>query len=361
MSKNAEANRIYLGGKGIPPAIGTVFKQSDLAETLKRIRDQGNDGFYKGKTAELIVAEMRRQGGLITEADLASYRAIERTPVRFTFRDYELVSAPPPSSGGVHISQILKLLEPFPLKKLGHNSAGYLHLLIESMKLAYADRSEYLGDPDRTTIPVAQLTSKDYLDQRRTIIRDETAIPSAEIRPGSFEDLESTETTHYSIVDQFGNVVSNTYTINFSFGSGIVVPGTGMLLNNEMDDFAAKPGFPNGYGLVQGEANAVSAGSRPLSSMTPTLVFKDGKPWIATGSPGGSRIITAVAQTLLNVMAFDMTLGMATSAPEFTTNGCPIWLWSSPVFRPIRCRFSRRVNTRYCAKQHHRARQLGTD
>ena len=277
---------------------------------------------------------MQRHGGLITEADLTSYRAIDRTPVRSTFRDYELVSAPPPSSGGVHVSQILKLLEPFPLKELGHNSAGYLHLLIESMKLAYADRSKYLGDPDRTVIPVEQLTSEDYLDQRRTIIRDEVAIPSAEIRPGNFEDLESTETTHYSIVDQFGNVVSNTYTINFSFGSGIVVPGTGMLLNNEMDDFAAKPGFPNGYGLVQGEANAVSAGSRPLSSMTPTLVFRDGKPWIATGSPGGSRIITAVAHTLLNVMAFDMTLGMATSAPRIHHQWMPDLAMVEPGISP---------------------------
>lgn len=334
LSKNDEANRVYLGGNGTAPAMGTVFKQPDLAETLKRIRDKGGDGFYKGKTAELIVAEMQRQGGLITEADLASYRAIERTPVRSTFRDYAIVSAPPPSSGGVHVSQILKLLEPFPLKDLGHNSAGYLHLLIEAMKLAYADRSEYLGDPDRTAIPVAQLTDEAYLDQRRTIIRDSVATPSADIRPGSLKDLESTETTHYSIVDQFGNVVSNTYTINFSFGSGIVVPGTGMLLNNEMDDFAAKPGFPNGYGLVQGEANAVAAGSRPLSSMTPTLVFKDGKPWIAAGSPGGSRIITAVAQTLLNVMAFDMTLGMATSAPRIHHQWMPDMAMVEPGISP---------------------------
>ena len=334
LSKNDEANRVYLGGNGTAPAMGTVFKQPDLAETLKRIRDKGGDGFYKGKTAELIVAEMQRQGGLITEADLASYRAIERTPVRSTFRDYAIVSAPPPSSGGVHVSQILKLLEPFPLKDLGHNSAGYLHLLIEAMKLAYADRSEYLGDPDRTAIPVAQLTDEAYLDQRRTIIRDSVATPSADIRPGSLKDLEGSETTHYSIVDQFGNVVSNTYTINFSFGSGIVVPGTGMLLNNEMDDFAAKPGFPNGYGLVQGEANAVAAGSRPLSSMTPTLVFKDGKPWIAAGSPGGSRIITAVAQTLLNVMAFDMTLGMATSAPRIHHQWMPDMAMVEPGISP---------------------------
>ena len=316
LAKNDEANRVYLAGTATAPPMGSLFKQPDLAATLKRIRERGRDGFYKGKTAELVVAEMQRQGGLMTQADLASYQAIERTPVRSSFRGYELVSAPPPSSGGVHVSQILKLLEPFPLKELGHNSAAYLHLLIESMKLAYADRSEYLGDPDRTAVPVAKLISDDFLDQRRTLIRDAVATPSSEIRPGTVEDRESTETTHFSIADQFGNVVSNTYTINFSFGSGIVVPGTGMLLNNEMDDFAAKPGSPNGYGLIQGESNAVSAGSRPLSSMTPTLVLKNGKPWIATGSPGGSRIITAVAQTLLNVMAFDMTLGLATSAPR---------------------------------------------
>ena len=316
LGRNEEANRVYLGGTGTAPAMGTLFKQPDLAATLKRVKDKGFDGFYKGKTAALIAAEMQRGGGVMNADDLASYRAIERKPVRTSFRGYDIVSAPPPSSGGVHVSQILKLLEPYPIEDMGHNSAVYLHLLIESMKLAYADRSEYLGDPDRTTIPIATLTSEPYLEKRRELIKDDEATPSEIIKPGDVDDYESTETTHFSVVDQFGNVVTNTYTINFSFGSGIVVPGTGMLLNNEMDDFAAKPGFPNGYGLVQGEANAVSAGSRPLSSMTPTLVFKEGKPWVATGSPGGSRIITAVAQTLLNLMAFDMTLGMATSSPR---------------------------------------------
>lgn len=316
LARNEEANRVYLGGAGTAPAMGALFKQPDLAATLKRVRDEGFDGFYKGKTAALIAAEMQRGGGVMNVDDLASYRAIERKPVRASFRGYDIVSAPPPSSGGVHVSQILKLLEPYPIEDMGHNSAAYLHLLIESMKLAYADRSEYLGDPDRTTIPIATLTSEPYLEKRRVLIKDDEATPSEIIKPGDVDDYESTETTHFAVVDQFGNVVTNTYTINFSFGSGIVVPGTGMLLNNEMDDFAAKPGFPNGYGLVQGEANAVSAGSRPLSSMTPTLVFKEGKPWVATGSPGGSRIITAVAQTLLNLMAFDMTLGMATSSPR---------------------------------------------
>ena len=316
LARNEEANRVYLGGTGAAPSMGSLFKQPDLAETLKRVRENGFNGFYKGKTAALIAAEMQRGGGVMNAEDLASYSVIERQPVRSSFRDYDIVSAPPPSSGGVHVSQILKLLEPYPIEDMGHNSAAYLHLLIESMKLAYADRSEYLGDPDRTAIPVEALTSEAYLNARRALIKDEVATPSEVIKPGNYEDIESTETTHFAVVDQFGNVVTNTYTINFSFGSGIVVPGTGMLLNNEMDDFAAKPGFPNGYGLVQGEANAVAPGSRPLSSMTPTLVFKDGKPWVATGSPGGSRIITAVAQTLLNLMAFDMTLGMATSSPR---------------------------------------------
>ena len=212
--------------------------------------------------------------------------------------------------------QILKLLEPFPIEEMGHNSANYLHHLIEAMKLAYADRSKYLGDPDRSEIPIAALTADNYLDTRRKLIRPDVATSSEALQPGMLAMQESPETTHYSIADQYGNVVTNTYTINFSYGSGIVVPGTGMLLNNEMDDFTAKPGSPNGYGLIQGEANAVSPGSRPLSSMTPTLVFKDGKPWLATGSPGGSQIITTVVQTLLNMMAFDMTLGLATSSPR---------------------------------------------
>ncbi len=316
LSKNEEAKRVYLQGTGEAPAMGSLFKQPELAATLKRIRDKGRDGFYTGQTAELVVAEMNRTGGIMTLDDMAAYRAVEREPVRGTFRGYDVVSAPPPSSGGIHVMQILKLLEPFPLEDMGHNSANYLHHLIEAMKLAYADRSKYLGDPDRTVVPIAALTDDAYLDERRKLIKADIATPSASIQPGVLGAPESPETTHYSIADQYGNVVTNTYTINFSFGSGIVVPGTGMLLNNEMDDFAAKPGFPNGYGLVQGEANAVSPGSRPLSSMTPTLVFKEGKPWLATGSPGGSRIITAVVQTLLNMMAFDMTLGLATSSPR---------------------------------------------
>ena len=330
LSRNPEANRIYLQGKGEPPAIGTRFKQPDLAATLKRIKTLGARGFYEGTTAELIVAEMNKSGGIMTLDDLAGYRAVERLPVRGSFRNFEIVSAPPPSSGGIHVLQILKLLEPFDLMAMGHNSAGYIHHLSEAMKLAYADRSKYLGDPDRTVIPVAELTSDEYLSKRRALIKSDVATPSEEVMPGEIAVPESRDTTHYSVADQFGNVVSNTYTINFSYGSGIVVPGTGMLLNNEMDDFTAKPGFPNGYGLIQGEANSVSPGRKPLSSMTPTIVFKDGAPWLATGSPGGSFIITAVAQQLLNLMVFDMSLGMATSSPRIHHQ----WLPDETVTEP---------------------------
>ncbi len=316
LSRNAEANRVYLQGKGEPPPIGSVFKQEDLGRTLERIRDNGSDGFYKGKTAELIAEDMAANQGLITVKDLAVYSPIERAPIVGDFKGYSIVSAPPPSSGGIHIIQMLKLLEPYPLKLLGHNSAAYLHLLIEVMRLAYADRSEHLGDPDRSAIPAEMLISQEYLDSRRKLIQADQASSSAQIKPGIAIPFESSDTTHFSVADAEGNVVSNTYTLNFSFGSGIVVPGTGLLLNNEMDDFAARPGFPNAFGLVQGERNAIEAGRRPLSSMTPTIVKKQGKPWLITGSPGGSFIITAVLQNVLNAIVFGMHLGEATSAPR---------------------------------------------
>ena len=252
------------------------------------------------------------------------------------------------SSGGVHVSQILKLLEPYPIEEMGHNSAAYLHLLIESMKLAYADRSEYLGDPDRTEIPVKALTSDAYLDGRRTLIQDDVATPSEVIKPGSVDDNESTETTHFSIVDQFGNVVTNTYTINFSFGSGIVVLRTGMLLNNEMDDFAAKLASPTAMALYKVKQTQLPREPAALVN-DPNLSIQRGKAGLPQEAPG-SRIITAVAQTLLNLMAFDMTLGMATSSPESITSGCLIWRWSSPAYLPTRSISSRRASTKSCAQ-----------
>lgn len=316
LAENAEAKRIYLAGGEQAPAIGSLFKQPDLAATLMRIRDHGRDGFYRGKTAELIAADMAANDGLMTLEDLAGYQAIERQPVRGSFRGFDIVSSPPPSSGGVHVIQILNLLEPYPLAEYGHNSAAYLHRVIESMKLAYADRSQHMGDPDQNAVPVEALISKAYANERRQLIDESRATPSSAIAPGEPGSPESTQTTHFTVADTAGNVVANTYTLNFSFGTHIVVPGTGLILNNEMDDFAARPGFANAFGLVQGEANAISAGRRPLSSMTPTMVFKEGKPWLATGSPGGSLIITAVLQTLLNAMVFDMNVASAVAAPR---------------------------------------------
>ena len=323
LAENAEAKRIYLQGGEAAPAPGTLLTQSDLASTLKRIRDEGADGFYKGETAELIAGDMAANGGLITTEDLAGYRALERPPVRGTFRDFEIVSVAPPSSGGVHVLQILNILEPYPLESYGHNSAAYLHRVIESMKLAYADRSRYMGDPDQTVIPTEALISKDYAAERRKLIDAARAKTAEEIGPGNPVPTESPDTTHYSVADAEGNVVANTYTLNFSFGSHIVVPGTGILLNNEMDDFAAKAGDANAYGLVQGEANTIAPGRRPLSSMTPTIVFKDGPPWLAAGSPGGSLIITTVLQTLLNAMVFDMNIAAAVAAPRVHNQWMP--------------------------------------
>jgi gamma-glutamyltranspeptidase/glutathione hydrolase len=316
LRKNPEALRLFFQTDGTAYAIGDTWRQPDLAWTLRQIQQQGKDGFYSGEVARRISAEMEAGGGLITQQDLAAYRAVERQPVRGRFRDFEIVSAPPPSSGGVHIVQMLNILEGYELAAMGHNSAAYLHHLTESMKLAYADRSLYLADPDFVEVPVAELTDKAYAARQRLLIDSSRATPAAEIAPGRKLRAASTDTTHYTVADRHGNVVSNTYTLNFSFGSHIAVPGTGMLLNNEMADFAARPGHPNAYGLVQGEANKIEPGKRPLSSMSPTLVFRDGKPWLATGSPGGSVIITTVLQTILNAMEFDMNIASAAAQPR---------------------------------------------
>lgn len=295
---------------------GDTLVQKDLAKTLKQIAAKGREGFYEGDVADLIVAQMEKDNGLITLEDLRQYKVVEREPVRGTYRGYEIVSMPPPSSGGVHLIQMLNILEGFDIKKLGHNSAYYIHTLTEVMRRAYADRSKYLGDPDFYNVPVEQLLDRDYADRLRKDIDLVRATPSLDVAPGLDLPEESPQTTHFTVWDKQGNVVSNTYTLNFSYGSGISVAGAGFLLNNEMDDFSAKPGQPNAYGLVGGEANAIEAGKRPLSSMTPTLVFKDGKPWMATGSPGGSVIINVVLQTILNVVDFDMSVAEAAIAPR---------------------------------------------
>lgn len=317
--KNPESKRLFFKPDGSLLPVGEVWRQPDLAWTLKQIQRNGHDGFYRGEVARRITAEMEAGNGLITEQDLAGYRVIERAPVKGTFHNFDVVSTPPPSSGGIHIIQMLNILEGFDLAAMGHNSAAYLHHLTESMKLAYADRSAYLGDPDYVNVPASTLMDKTYAKRLRAFIDSDVATPSVDIAPGKAlkaAPYESTETTHYSVADADGNVVANTYTLNFSFGSHIAVPGTGMLLNNEMADFAAKPGGANAYGLVQGEANRIEPGKRPLSSMSPTIAFKDGQPWLATGSPGGSVIITTVLQTLLNAMAFDMNIATAAAEPR---------------------------------------------
>ena len=316
LAMNPEARRLFLDAQGRVPEIGSRWQQPDLAWTLTQIAEHGQKGFYEGEVARRILAEMQAGEGLISAADLAGYRAVEREPVRGTYQQYEIISTPPPSSGGIHIIQILNILEGYDLQAMGHNSAAYIHHLTEAMKLAYADRSRYLADPDFEPVPVAELTDKAYAERQRALIKPGRAAPSEEIAPGKVLVDASHDTTHYTVADRFGNVVSNTYTLNFSFGSHIAVPGTGMLLNNEMADFAANPGQPNPFGLVEGEANRIEGGKRPLSSMSPTMVFRDGKPWLATGSPGGSLIITSVLQTALNAMAFDMNIATASAEPR---------------------------------------------
>ena len=301
---------------GSAPQPGEVFRQPELADTLQRIAEKGIKGFYEGETARLIVAEMQRGEGLITLEDLRNYEPAVRQPVHGTYRGFDIYSMSPPSSGGTHIVQILNILEDYPIGDWGHNSANTIHHMAEAMKLAYADRSEYLGDTDFVAVPLQGLTSKGYADQLRASIKADKARPASEIAPGKPGPRESPETTHFSVVDRWGNAVSNTYTINFSYGSGITVAGAGFLLNNEMDDFSVKPGVPNAYGLIGGEANKVEPGKRMLSSMSPTIVRKDDRNFLVTGSPGGSRIITTTLQVIMNVIDHNMNIQTAVSAPR---------------------------------------------
>lgn len=305
--------RIFLKPDGVALGEGDRLVQADLADTLAAIAREGQRAFYEGRIGEKIVASVRDAGGLMTREDLRDYRPLVRAPVRGSYRGYEIASMPPPSSGGVHLVQILNILEGFRLET---RDAGALHLMIEAMKPAYADRSEFLGDPAFLRVPVAGLTAKPYADALRAEISPDRARPAQEIKPGRPQAFESPNTTHYSVVDRFGNAVSNTTTLNFSYGVGLVAEGTGILLNNELDDFAAKPGVPNAYGLVGGEANAPGPGKRPLSSMTPTILFRDGRVALVTGSPGGSRIITTVLQVITNVIDFRMDLAAAVAAPR---------------------------------------------
>jgi gamma-glutamyltranspeptidase/glutathione hydrolase len=316
LKKWPSSTKVFFKDGGALYEPGETLIQGDLAASLRLIAEQGPEVFYGGPIGEKIVAEVGRAGGHLTIDDLRGYQAVVREPVRGDYRGYEIASMPPPSSGGVHIVQILNTLEGFPIGFLGAGSAETIHLMAEAMKLAYADRSEYLGDPDVVDVPVAALTSKAYAAHLRSLINRNRARPAGAIKPGDLTPYESNETTHFSIVDAAGNAVANTYTINFGYGSGLVADGTGILLNNELDDFSAKPGVPNAYGLIGGDANAVAPSKRPLSSMSPTIVLKDGEPFLVTGSPGGSRIITTVLQVVMNVIDHGMNVAEATHAPR---------------------------------------------
>ncbi|MBA6245267.1 MULTISPECIES: gamma-glutamyltransferase [Psychrobacter] len=323
LQKWPSTKKVFFKPDGSAYQPGERLKQPELARSLKRIAVQGTDGFYKGETAQKLVKAVNEAGGSMSLQDLANYQAIAREPVKGDYRGYEIVSMPPPSSGGIHIVQILNILEGYPLKDYGQNSAQTIHLMAEAMQLAYADRAEYLGDADFIDVPASGLTSQAYADKLRTLIDPNKATPAATIKANNPLPYESDQTTHFSIVDKDGNAIANTYTLNFSYGTGLVADGTGILLNNEMDDFSAKPGVPNGYGLLGGDANAVEANKRPLSSMSPTLVFKDSKPYIVTGSPGGSRIITTVTQIISNVIDHDMNIAEATHAPRIHDQWLP--------------------------------------
>jgi gamma-glutamyltranspeptidase/glutathione hydrolase len=339
-----ESRRVYLRNGRFYRA-GDRLRQPDLAATLKRLQQGGPREFYTGRTAELIANEMAAHGGFITMADLASYRAIERVPLRGSYRGYEIVTMPPPSSGGVALLQMLGMLEPHDVAALGVNSAAKIHLFAEVMRRAFQDRAQFLGDPDFVHVPVAELLEHDYLTRRMANFDAARATSNADLPfgdPALRKPLvsngdppqrhESSETTQFSIVDAAGNAVSITYTLNGLWGSGVTVPKAGLLLNNEMDDFAAKPGSPNAYGLVQGEANAIASGKRPLSSMTPTIVLKDGNPLLVTGSPGGPTIISTVLLVITNVIDHGLSVTRAVDAPRFHHQWQPDTITHEPFF-----------------------------
>jgi gamma-glutamyltranspeptidase/glutathione hydrolase len=324
--------KIFLKADGTAFGSGDRLVQSDLANTLEAIAKGGPHAFYFGPIAEKLAAAVQAAGGVMTVDDVNSYSAFERTPVRGTYRGYDIVSMPPPSSGGVELIEMLNILEGYDLAH--DDEAQALHLMIEAMKRAYADRALFLGDPDTIAVPVARLISKDYAATWRATIDPARATPANEVRPGGTVQSEGRNTTHFSVVDKFGNAVSNTYTLNFSYGVGLVADGTGILLNNELDDFAVKPDAPNAYGLIGYEANAPGPGKRPVSSMTPTIVLKDGKPFLVTGSPGGSRIITAVLQVVVDVIDRGLDIASAVSAPRVHNQWMPDQVFAEPGVSP---------------------------
>ncbi len=306
----------YFKADSSPYEVGELLVQPELAKTLEEIAKHGSKAFYHGSIAEKMDGFMKANGGLITKQDMRDYKPILREPVHGNYKGYEIYSMPPPSSGGVHLIQMVNVLAGFSLGDFGQNSAASIHLMAEAMRFAYADRSLHLGDPDFSTIPVQWLISDKYAKSIRERIDKAHAIPSKELNPGTVPGSGGSDTTHFSVVDKDGNAVSNTYTLNFGYGSKITLPGTGILLNNEMDDFSSKPGEPNAYGLLGAEKNAIEPHKRMLSSMTPTIVMRDGKPFLITGSPGGSLIITTVLQVILNVIEYGLNVAEATNAPR---------------------------------------------
>jgi gamma-glutamyltranspeptidase/glutathione hydrolase len=333
MKPSAESRRIYQrNGKFY--AMGETFVQPELASVLGRIKNDPRD-FYDGVTAKMIVDDVKANGGIITAEDLKTYEATVRQPLRTTYRGYEVLTMPPPSSGGIALIEMLNMLEAYDLKAMGWHSSQYVHTVIEVMRRAFADRAQFLGDTDFVKVPLTGLLSREYANERRKTIDPAKASPSAQAGAGNPVPYESPETTHFTIVDPEGNIVSNTYTLNDSYGAGVTVKGTGILLNNEMDDFTSKVGVPNDYGLIQGEANAIAPKKRPLSSMTPTIVLKDGKPAFAVGSPGGPTIINTVLQVILNVVDFDMDIQKAISAPRFHHQWMPdLIFWEAFDLQP---------------------------
>ncbi|MEO8096492.1 MAG: gamma-glutamyltransferase [Acidobacteriota bacterium] len=333
LPQSPESKRIFQKN-GVFFAPGETLRQPELARTLGRIAVGGAREFYEGETARTLAAEMARHGGLITLADLKDYAAIERAPLKGTYEGYEILTAPPPSSGGIGILQMLGMLDGSGYEKTGAGSAASIHYVAEAMRRFFADRSQYLGDPDFSRLRVSELLDPKYLKAQQATILTYRATPSASVRPGLPAAERGGQTTHYNVVDAAGNAVAVTYTINDRYGNGITVPGLGFLLNDEMDDFTSKPGVPNSFGLIQGEINAIEPKKRPLSSMTPTILARDGQFYMALGAPGGSRIITAVLQVLLNVVDFKMNVQDAVDAPRFHHQWQPDSLFLEPGVSP---------------------------
>ncbi|MBW9053881.1 gamma-glutamyltransferase [Rhizobium mesosinicum] len=328
LARDEEAAKIFLKTGGSTYMAGEKLVQPDLAAVLQSISEKGPDAFYKGAPAEAIVNASQAKGGILAKEDFEQYQVRELKPIECNYRGYDIISSPPPSSGGVIICEILNVLEGYPLSYLGYGSAEAVHIMVEAMRYAYVDRNAALGDPDFIDNPVSKLLDRSYAASIRAKIDPYRAGTSANLKP--LGGKESTETTHYSIIDDEGNAVAVTYTLNGSFGAGVVAPGTGVLLNNEMDDFTSKPGVPNLYGLVQGEANAIAPKKTPLSSMSPTIVTKDGKPFMVIGSPGGSRIITITLEAILNVVDFGMDISQAVNAPRIHHQWQPDMVYLEP-------------------------------